>query len=697
MNRQDTIAMSQQQPARKQESTQFFRNYNRLVGATYLAILLLTVALFLYQIVQKQREEVQTIGGHVARHGQFIEFILRSSLDSLESMRIAASESFRLAGPGPGAGAQSPLFPLLQEAADGFNLDAAPERDATGNVTGTGALAGRSPAFYSDLRMALGLGPVFQAIALHLPNAASAGFISREHFSDVYPWVEHRKRPFSDSVYSSPTWTMGTPQQNRNREKYWPPVYYAGPENGLLVPTAAPIYNRDEFRGVVSIETSLDYLNRINSDFGYKPGTVFLVDAYGEVLAHPGLFADALRVQSTRPVAQVMPAGILDRQRGLAAIPADTPTEIAGHLVVRHAFVSAPWQLVYVVPTREIWSALLWERGPLMLMVVLGLTLLMVVTYLVTTREFIAPASKLVSHIAAESQFKPAPIPPVPGTWRPWFETISQAFRESLQLVGIRQELDIAAKMQLAILPRHWPDREEFSLWGLMRSAKEVGGDFYDHFPLEGGQIGIVVADVSGKGVPAALFGMVSKTLVRATATRFKGGPGEAIASVNDILCEDNDTCIFVTTFYGVYEPESGQLTYVNAGHPAPLLVHADGSSEFLPMTGGTALGIMDGIPFAQRVVTLQPGDCLLMYSDGVTEAFSPQAEEFTPARLLPLFAAGGIKDVHAAVRTVVAAVDAHANGAPQSDDITCVALIRRVGAPAPAPAHRAAETAEQA
>src|ERR1035437_4629793 len=105
-----------------------------------------------------------------------------------------------------------------------------------------------------------------------------------------------------------------------------------------------------------------------------------------------------------------------------------------------------------------------------------------------------------------------------------------------------------------------------------MRSAKEVGGDFYDHFPLPGGRIGIVCADVSGKGVPAALFGMVSKTLIRAICTRSDVAPAESIAIVNDILSQDNDSCVFVTTFYGVFNPQDGVLVYVNAGHPPPLL-----------------------------------------------------------------------------------------------------------------------------
>lgn len=658
----------------------FFRNYNRLVGFTYIAIVVLTLGFFLFQIQQKHTEEIKIIQGHVDRHAQFVEFILRSSLDNLEAMRLSADNfydtvpaTFSEAENHP---AHTPLFKKLQQNAQGFNLDQPIEKDATGNLNGIGSLSGRKPEFYLDVEMALNLNQIFQAVAFNLPNASESRFISFDNFSNTYPWMDAAKRPHSDKVYQSQAWLMGTPEKNPTREKYWAPVYYGGTAAGLLVPTAAPIYHNGQFRGVVSIDTSLDYLNRINSDFAYKPGTAFLVDAYGEVVAHPEVYANALEVQSTQSLGKVMPTGILTDGRKLLDIPANQATEAGDYLVIRHPFISAPWQLIFVVPKNQLWKNLLVERGPIMLLVILGLTLLMVVTYYVTTREFISPASKLVAHIATESQFTPAPIPVVPGSWKPWFETISQAFRQSLQLVSIRQELDIAANMQLSILPRHWPNQREFSLWGLMRSAKEVGGDFYDHFSLPGGKTGIVVADVSGKGVPAALFGMVSKTLIRATATRTTGGEaGPTIAVANDILCEDNDECIFVTTFYAVFDPATGSLTYVNGGHPPPLLVHRDGTTEFLPMTGGSALGIMDGIPFAQKTIQLRPGDYVIMYTDGVTEAFNPQNEEFTQERLPPLFEHRLVSDVNIAVERIVAAVDAHANGAPQSDDITCVAL----------------------
>jgi sigma-B regulation protein RsbU (phosphoserine phosphatase) len=359
----------------------------------------------------------------------------------------------------------------------------------------------------------------------------------------------------------------------------------------------------------------------------------------------------------------------------LKNLASDAPTEVDGYLVIRHAFVSAPWNLYYVVPNQAIWLKLLWERGAAMLSMFLGLTALMVVTYLVTTRDFVSPASKLVQHLAAESQFKAPPLPIVPAAWVPWFQSISKAFRESLQLLSIRQELDIAAKMQQSILPRHWPEQGSFSLWGAMRSAKEVGGDFYDHFELSGHRTGIVIADVSGKGVPAALFGMVSKTLLRSTATQAGRDASSVVEMVNDALCLDNDSCMFVTVLFATLDKSTGQLFYVNAGHPPPLLIHADGQTEFLPMTGGMALGVAEAMPFDHHQIQLAAGDRVVFYTDGVTEAMNMNNDEFTQERLPPLLGYSSSDNVKATVQKIIDAVDDFAQGAPQSDDITCLAL----------------------
>lgn len=662
------------------QTVNFFRNYNRVVGTAFLAIVLLTLGFFLHQINEKRKEELVSIQGHVQRHSLFIEFILRSSLDYLETLRSAARGHYAQAPQvdTTKSAHTSALARLLRQRGNAteFDLNELPDRDLGGNLTGLGSLTGRAPAFYQDIEMALALNQTFLSITFNLPNAAEASFVSVENFSALSPWYDSSKRKFSKDLYARPIWKMGTPENNPNREKYWGPVHFGGNEVGLLVPVGAPVYQQDDFRGVVSIETSLDYLNRINAEFGYKLGSVMLVDARGDVLAHSSLADKVLDLQVTPSLQEMLPQELIAAQLQLQSLAENVPTEIAGHVLIRHSFVSAPWHLIYIVPANDIWLKLIQERGAAMLAMLFGLTALIVVMYSITAREFVVPATKLVQHLAAESQFKPAPVPFVPFAWQPWFETISRAFRESLQLMSIRQELDIAANMQQAMLPHHWPNHPDFALWGSMRSAKEVGGDFYDHFPISGGKTGFLVADVSGKGVPAALFGMVSKTLLRDTATQKGIDPGFAMAKVNDVLCQDNDSCMFVTVFYAVLDPAQGRLSYVNAGHPPPLLVHVDGTSEFLPLTDGVALGVFEGVTYEQNSIALQKGDCLVVYTDGVSEAFNLKDEEFTQQRLVPLFAQAVAADVQDAVLRVTQAVDTFAGGAAQSDDMTCLAMM---------------------
>ena len=297
----------------------FFRNYNRVVGVAFLAIVLLTLGFFLHQINEKRKEELAIIVGHVERHSQFIEFVLRSSLDYLESLRTAAHGEYldqpQRVSPAAELDALSRkrLFKMLRqnESASAFDLDVLPDRDSGGNLTGIGSLQGRSQAFYMDVGMALELNQTFHSITFNLPNAAEASFTSVEDFDITSPWQESSKRRFSKARYERPIWRMGTPENNPNREKYWAPVHFGGKDTGLLVPVGVPVYNKNEFRGVVAIETSLDYLNRINADFGYKLGTVMLVDAQGVVLAHPSLARMALDLQTTKTLAEFLPAEVL--------------------------------------------------------------------------------------------------------------------------------------------------------------------------------------------------------------------------------------------------------------------------------------------------------------------------------------------------------------------------------------------------
>ena len=258
-----------------------------------------------------------------------------------------------------------------------------------------------------------------------------------------------------------------------------------------------------------------------------------------------------------------------------------------------------------------------------------------------------------------------------------------QVLRDALhtrdQLVALQNELDVASKMQQSILPTTFPKLPNCEIFGNMEAAREVGGDFFDLIALEHGRIGLAIADVSGKGVPAALFMMSSRTLLKGSAIAVTGTkPGEALQEVNGLLEDDNDSMMFVTLFYAIFDPATGEFTYANGGHNPPLIVHADGSSTPLETTDGVALGVMPGIEYAQSTVTLEMGDAIVMYTDGVSEAMNGEEEEFGMERLEQVFRQLPPADATTATQAVFDAVREFAGDTPQSDDITCLTLLRR-------------------
>jgi sigma-B regulation protein RsbU (phosphoserine phosphatase) len=186
--------------------------------------------------------------------------------------------------------------------------------------------------------------------------------------------------------------------------------------------------------------------------------------------------------------------------------------------------------------------------------------------------------------------------------------------------------------------------------------------------------VGVVIADVSGKGVPAALFMAVARTLLRAIAPATTG-PGTCLALANDLLSQDNDAMMFVTLFYGILDTSTGELAYANAGHNPPYLIAPDGTISQLPGTGGMALGVMENMPYAEAYARLEPHSTLLLYTDGITEAFNPEDEEFGEARLATQLVGLAHEPVEPLLMRLIDSVYAFANGAPQSDDITCLAI----------------------
>ncbi len=240
---------------------------------------------------------------------------------------------------------------------------------------------------------------------------------------------------------------------------------------------------------------------------------------------------------------------------------------------------------------------------------------------------------------------------------------------------SLQQELEIARQMQLSILPRSRPDAVEVDVHATMIPAKEIGGDFYDYFMVDAEHLAVVVADVSGKGVPAAFFMAISRTLLKSNAL-FLHAPGATIAALNDQLCADNEQMMFVTVFYGVLHLPTGRFSYVNAGHNPPARI-SDGQASFFPRGQNMALAVLEGQAYIEGNTVLARGETLLLYTDGVTEATDREGALMGEEALLTL-AAQHVGSGPELPQAVVRAVHAFENGVAQSDDVTVVALTYR-------------------
>jgi len=253
---------------------------------------------------------------------------------------------------------------------------------------------------------------------------------------------------------------------------------------------------------------------------------------------------------------------------------------------------------------------------------------------------------------------------------------LKEAVKSRDMLVAIRQELDIAHTIQFSMVPKKFPafpDRHEFDIHAEMYPAKEVGGDFYDFYLIDESRLGFAIGDVSGKGVPAALFMAVSKTMLKATA--LKGvQPDECLQQVNRILHMESLASMFVTLFYGILNTATGEIVYSNGGHLPPLIRRAGGEVQLVETTGGVALGVMGNVPYRAKSAQLAPGDSLFLYTDGITEALEANNEEFGDERLQNSLKKPA-ESIQQLSRNVIEDVRAFSAGTPQSDDITALCL----------------------
>jgi sigma-B regulation protein RsbU (phosphoserine phosphatase) len=241
----------------------------------------------------------------------------------------------------------------------------------------------------------------------------------------------------------------------------------------------------------------------------------------------------------------------------------------------------------------------------------------------------------------------------------------------------IDTELSVATRIQASMLPTQFPDRKEFDIFATSAPAKEVGGDFYDFFFIDETHLALVMADVAGKGVPAALFMVVAKTLIK-NRTMIGGGelsPAKILADVNNQLCEGNTSNMFVTAWFAIIDITTGKGMVTNAGHEHPAIRRADGEFELSVYRHSLALGVMEDVPFAEHEFKLNPGDTLFVYTDGVPEATNAEDVQYGTDRMLALLNKYKNVTINELLIKLRNDIDKFAGDTPQFDDITMLSI----------------------
>jgi phosphoserine phosphatase RsbU/P len=479
----------------------------------------------------------------------------------------------------------------------------------------------------------------------------------------------------------------------------WTEPYYGDNGSNILMATCSvPFYatgsGSKRLKGVVVSDVSLDWLtDMVASIKVLKTGYAFLISRNGTIVTHPAKgmimnetifsLAEARNDLGLRALGRKMIKG------GTDFIPY---TDINGRKCRLYyaPIPSVGWTLAVVFPEAELLAQL---QSLSLTGAVMGLAgiLLLTVTVIFIARSITTPLQALagVTTAIARGNFE-VELPVIRsndevGALTNAFHVMKGSLKDYISKLTettaakerIESELNIAHDIQMGLLPKTFPafpDRREFDLFALMEPAKEVGGDFYDFFLVDDTHLCFVIADVSGKGVPAALFMAMSMTLIKATA-RQGFTPDEILARVNNELSRDNDSCMFVTTFCGVLDTETGELTYANGGHNLPLHLKRGGGVSWLPKTGSLMVGAMEGICYRCERLLLEPGDGLFLYTDGVTEAMNLREEIYSDQRLeqsLSALRGSGIREI---VGGVMAEVRLFTGEAPQSDDITMMLI----------------------
>jgi len=482
----------------------------------------------------------------------------------------------------------------------------------------------------------------------------------------------------------------------------WSDPFFDEGGGGIIMTTySRPFFERGEsgaeakVKGIVTADVSLEWLTSLvcTVQVGHT-GYCFIISDTGRFVTHPNpalIMAESLfslAEERHDPALRVIGQAMGRDEWGFTEIG---PALSGEEAFLAYARIPSPgWTLGAVFPKKELLADMNSLHKRTVLVAAGGLLLLLVVSGLVAGSiarplRRMAAATQKVSHGDLDINLSDIDRQDEVGQLARSFTAMAVDLKKYIKDLTettaakqkIESELSIAARIQQSMLPSvfpAFPNRQEFDIYAEMHPAKEVGGDFYDFFFLDDDHLCLVVGDVSGKGVPAALFMAVTKYLIEA-AVGMDEQPDRALERVNRHLAGNNESCMFVTIFMGILNVKTGEFVYANAGHNPPVLWDAEREPRFFNPPGGPVVGIMDDAVFNMDRLTLTPGTVILAYTDGVTEAFSAEGTAFSDERLLKGVGPVREKPVNEITRVLLAEISAFCVGAPQADDITILAL----------------------
>lgn len=488
-----------------------------------------------------------------------------------------------------------------------------------------------------------------------------------------------------------------------NRPVWTEPYYDEGGGDIVMATFSAPFYRKrdggDPFLGVATADISLSWLNNLVQGIKlYQSGYAFLISQNGVFITHPdsslimrhSIFSIAEEKGSNllRQIGKVMVRG----GEGLVALESNLLLPNKSWLYFA-PLSKTMWSLGIVIPDDELFTDVRHLGREVTLIGAAGLLLIVITVMLIANRitkplKSLAETTVQIARGNLDTELPPVKSADEIGQLTASFEGMRVALKEYVRNLTettaakerIESELKIARTIQMSFLPKTFPnlqDRQGFDLYAELEPARDIGGDLYDFFLLDEDHVFIAVGDVSDKGIAAALFMAVTKTLLKGIAETGMD-PSEVLNRTNAELCIDNDSMMFVTVFCGILNLRTGLLQYSNAGHEPPILIRSGEAPEWLTLPPGFVLGAMQDAIFQTCETRLDAGDTLVVYTDGVTEAMSLGGELYSEDRLMAQITGSNSRTAEDLTKRVFDSVKQHSSGTTQSDDVTVLVLTYR-------------------